>query len=76
MIRKKTEAITVDDAELLELAHKRSIAVLRYLVDDLGVERPRLYVGEGGSIIRETVGRPGNRVDFIVGSSLEKDVER
>jgi outer membrane protein OmpA-like peptidoglycan-associated protein len=76
MIRKKTEAITVGDAELLELAHKRSMAVQRYLVDELGVKSLRLIVSERQSIIRETVGRPGNRVDFIVGSSLETDWKR
>jgi outer membrane protein OmpA-like peptidoglycan-associated protein len=76
MIRKKTEAISVDDAELLELAHKRSMAVQQYLVDELGVESRHLSVGVLESTISETVGRPGNRVDFVVGSSLETDGKR
>jgi outer membrane protein OmpA-like peptidoglycan-associated protein len=76
MIRKKTEAITVDDAGLLELALTRSMTVQGYLVDELGVEKSRISVNERQTIIKETVGRPGNRVDFVVGSSLETDGKR
>jgi outer membrane protein OmpA-like peptidoglycan-associated protein len=68
----KTGKVTVDDAELLELAHERSMAVKGYLIDELRVGKERLILGEGGLLVSETAGRPGNRVDFIVGSSLER----
>jgi outer membrane protein OmpA-like peptidoglycan-associated protein len=72
MVRKKTGKVTVDDAELLELALQRSMAVQGYLVEELGVEKSRISVKERQTIIKETAGRSGNRVDFIVGSSLER----
>jgi len=70
MARKKKKSITVDDAELLELAHERSMVVQLYLIEELKIEERRLSVGERQLILGETVGRPGNRVEFTVGSSL------
>jgi uncharacterized protein involved in outer membrane biogenesis/outer membrane protein OmpA-like peptidoglycan-associated protein len=70
-VGKRPPAIKVDEAELLELAQKRSLAVRRYLVDELKIEGGRLTVGGDELVSADSVGRSGNRVDFVLGSSLE-----
>jgi hypothetical protein len=67
---KRAPTIKVDDAELLELAHKRTLAVRDYLVNELKVEGGRLTVGRDELIVADLVGQSGNRVDFILGCSL------
>ena len=68
---KRPPVIKVDDAELLELAHKRSLAGRQYLVDELKVEGERVKIGREELLVGDSLGRSGNRVDFILGSSLE-----
>jgi hypothetical protein len=69
--RAALEALKVTDAELLELARQRSLAVRQYLVDVLKIGGARVAINPQAELIpQNSPGQAGNRVDFILGSRL------
>jgi uncharacterized protein involved in outer membrane biogenesis len=69
--RRESPVVKVTNEELVEMAHQRSQAVFQYLTDVLGVGATRLAVSDGGELIpADSVGRPGNRVDLVLGGKL------
>ncbi|MEA2084018.1 MAG: DUF748 domain-containing protein [Thermodesulfobacteriota bacterium] len=68
--RSMPASVAVSDDLLLILAKQRANAVRDFLVNDLDVAPDRIHVDKAGGLIRaESLGRPGNRVDFILMSS-------
>jgi len=63
-------AVTVSDDLLISLAKQRANAVKDFFVNDLDVAPDRIHVDKSGGLIRAgSLGRPGNRVDFILMAS-------
>jgi len=59
---------SVSDDLLILLAKQRANAVRDFLVNDLNVAPDRIEVEKSGELIKAVdLGRPGNRVDFILG---------
>ena len=68
--RAMPESVTVSDDLLISLAKQRANAVRDFFVNDLDVAPDRIHVDKSGGLIRAgSLGRPGNRVDFILMSS-------
>jgi hypothetical protein len=69
--RATLEALKVTDAELLELAGQRCLAVRQYLVDVLKIDGARIAINPQAELIpQNSPGQAGNRVDFLLGSRL------
>ncbi len=62
--------VTVSDDLLISLAKQRANAVRDFFVNDLDVAPDRIHVDKSGGLIKAgNLGRPGNRVDFILMAS-------
>ncbi len=60
-------AVAVSDDLLISLAKQRANAVKDFFVNDLDVAPDRIHVDKSGGLIKAgNLGRPGNRVDFIL----------